>query len=90
MEIYLIYAIAFGIFEKIIETIKIHCSEVMTQTNFIAYSNYCRLGRFHSYGRNFHSSIRYGSISHSSFSSEVEVLDMAVVDTKHKTITNIR
>lgn len=67
-ERYLVYATAFGISERIIEAIKIHCPEVMAQTNSIVYNDYCRSGRYRSHSRSFHSSIRHGSISHSSFS----------------------
>jgi uncharacterized membrane protein len=61
-EKYLVYATAFGISEKVIKAIKIHCVEAASamETKSIVHNTYCRSGRIHSSGRSFHSSVRSG------------------------------
>lgn len=64
-ERYLVYATAFGISDKVIEAIKIHCPESAAATTSIVHNSYCRSGRIRTSGRRFHSSVRRGSRGHS-------------------------
>jgi uncharacterized membrane protein YgcG len=65
-EKYLVYATAFGISEKVIKAIKIHCKDLSTES--IVNNTYCRSGRIHTSGRRFHSSVRS---AHHSFHSSI-------------------
>ncbi len=58
-EQYLVYATAFGISDKVIQAIKIHCPEGISDS--IVHQNYSRSGRIRIHGRSFHSSISHGS-----------------------------
>ncbi len=60
-EKYLVYATAFGISQKVIDAIQIHCPQ--TTTDSIVNNNYCRSGRIRTSGRSIHSSIRSSSYS---------------------------
>ncbi len=72
-EKYLVYATAFGISEKVIAAIKIHCNEIRVSGttvrsgyssghSSIVYNSYCRSGRIRTYGSNFRSSVRGSSM----------------------------
>ncbi len=66
-EKYLVYATAFGLPDKVIEAISLHCP--VTDTDSIVNNTYCRSGRYRSSGRSFRSSIRSGSAGAASSSS---------------------
>lgn len=62
-EKYLVYATAFGLSEKITNSISFKCPESPTSTNTVFNNSYYRSGRYHHTGRSFHSSVRSGSYS---------------------------
>jgi len=67
-EKYLVYATAFGLSEKTMKAIKLHCPEVDGSSS-IVHNRSFRSGRIHHYGRTFHSSVHTGSTMASSGSS---------------------
>ncbi len=63
-EKYLVYATAFGLSEKVTNSINLKCPSGYTETverQSVFNNNYYRSGRYHHHGRSFHHSVRSGS-----------------------------